>query len=144
MITTTISIIGPYESGKTSLIEAITGFNTDNKPDEIAIGESIELGYANYKIFDNHSLSIIDTPGNPKYVKKVINAAYNAQVLVIVISAEEESKTEIQKYLNLAKLLNKDNIIIVINKVDKVSRSVVDSLKKNIADIVKKRKNENY
>ena len=85
----TVGTAGHIDHGKTTLIEALTGKNTDRLPQEKERGISIELGFAPLELPDGRTVSVVDVPGHEQLVRTMISGATGIDLFLLVIAADD-------------------------------------------------------
>lgn len=110
---------GHIDHGKTSLIRALTGTDTDRLPEEKKRGITIELGYAVLEI-DEFRLGIVDVPGHEKFVRQMLSGATGMDMALLVIAADDSIKRQTIEHLDILRLLNLTGGVIAITKADLV------------------------
>src|SRR6266568_7218841 len=83
----TVGTAGHIDHGKTTLVEALTGKNTDRLPQERERGISIDLGYAPLELPDGRRLSVVDVPGHERFVRTMVAGASGIDLFLLVIDA---------------------------------------------------------
>jgi selenocysteine-specific elongation factor len=86
----TVGTAGHIDHGKTALVEALTGKNTDRLPEEHERGISIDLGYAPLELPDGTSLSVVAVPGHERLVRTLVAGASGIDLFLLVIDAGRE------------------------------------------------------
>lgn len=110
-------VIGHVDHGKTALVRALTGTDTDQLKEEKARGISIALGFAAMRL-DNMVIHFVDAPGHERFVRKVAAGVSGANAALIVISATEGIQTQTREHIEIATLLGLEHAIIAITKSD--------------------------
>ena len=87
-----IGTAGHIDHGKTSLVQALTGVDTDRLQEEKRRGITIELGFAELQLADEISCGIVDVPGHERFVKTMVAGVSGIDLVMLVISAEEGVK----------------------------------------------------
>ena len=85
----TLGTAGHIDHGKTVLIEALTGVNTDRLPEERARGISIELGFASLALPSGRPVSIVDVPGHERFVRTMVAGATGIDLFLLVVAADD-------------------------------------------------------
>ena len=85
----TLGTAGHIDHGKTALVEALTGTNTDRLEEERARGISIELGYAVLDLGDGLRLSVVDVPGHERFVRTMVAGATGIDLFLMVVAADD-------------------------------------------------------
>tara|TARA_B110000438_G_scaffold120526_1_gene117660 strand:+ start:1729 stop:3477 length:1749 start_codon:yes stop_codon:yes gene_type:complete len=133
-----ICTAGHINHGKTSLIKKLTGENTDRLLEEKNRGMSIELGFAKYITSKNIIASIIDVPGHEKFIKNMISGTYAADLVLLVVAANDGIKQQTLEHIEIIRSLEIENIIIVINKIDLIGEIELEKLKNDIHNLLEK------
>jgi len=130
-----IGTAGHIDHGKTKLIQAISGTDTDRLSEEKKRGISIDLGFTNFQLSDDYTLGIIDVPGHEKFIKNMLAGAGGVDIALLVISADEGVMPQTREHLDILSLLNVKKSIIVVTKIDLVKEEWLDLM---ITDIKEK------
>src|SRR5258708_22196402 len=85
----TVGTAGHIDHGKTTLVEALTGKNTDRLPQERERGISIDLGYAPLELPDGARLSVVDVPGHERFVRTMVAGATGIDLFLMTIAADD-------------------------------------------------------
>src|SRR5438045_3986338 len=101
----TVGTAGHIDHGKTALVEALTGKNTDRLPEEHERGISIDLGYAPLVLPDGGSLSVVDVPGHERFVRTMVAGASGIDLFLLVIDAGEGARPQTHEHLAILRLL---------------------------------------
>jgi selenocysteine-specific elongation factor len=111
---------GHIDHGKTSLIKAITGINTDRLKEEILRGITIELGFAYLTLPSGRKIGIVDVPGHEKFVKNMVAGATGIDMVALVIAADEGIMPQTREHMEICTLLDVRHGLVVLTKVDLV------------------------
>lgn len=109
---------GHVDHGKTTLIQALTGINTDRLQEEQERGITIELGFAYLDLPSGHRLGIIDVPGHEKFVRNMVAGASGIDLVALVIAADEGIMPQTREHFEICQLLGVKAGCIVITKTD--------------------------
>ncbi len=123
---------GHIDHGKTSLIKALTGIDTDRLKEEKERGITIELGFAHLKLPSGQLLGIVDVPGHEKFVKTMVSGATGIDLVALVIAADEGVMPQTREHLEICKLLDVKNGLVVLTKTDMVDRAWLDLVREDI------------
>ena len=115
-----IATAGHVDHGKTALIKALTGIETDRIKEEKKRGITIELGFAYLDLPDGEKAGIIDVPGHEKFVKNMLAGAGGIDLALLVVAADEGFMPQTREHLGILSLLNISEGIIVVTKKDMV------------------------
>ncbi len=114
-----LGVIGHVDHGKTSLVRALTGMETDRLPEERRRGVSIALGFA-HAHFGEAVVDFIDMPGHERFVRTMISGATGIEAGLLVVAANEGVKPQTLEHLQIAALLGVTRVLPVITKADLV------------------------
>lgn len=132
-----IGTAGHIDHGKTTLIRALTGSDTDRLKEEKKRGISIDLGFANFKINETKNVGIIDVPGHEKFLKNMLAGVSGMDLVLLVVSAEEGVMPQTREHLDILNLIGINKGIIVITKSDKVDADFLEMVQEDIREEVK-------
>src|SRR5207244_8342673 len=116
----TVGTAGHIDHGKTALVEALTGKNTDRLPEEHERGISIDLGYAPLELPDGTSLSVVDVPGHERFVRTMVAGASGIDLFLLVIDAGEGARPQTHEHLAILRLLGIEHGVVALTKADLV------------------------
>jgi selenocysteine-specific elongation factor len=111
---------GHIDHGKTSLIKAMTGIDTDRLKEEKERGITIELGFASLDLPSGQHLGIVDVPGHEKFVKNMVAGATGIDIVVMVIAADEGVMPQTREHLEICTLLGVQFGMVALTKIDLV------------------------
>lgn len=111
---------GHVDHGKTSLVRALTGIETDRLKEEQKRGITIELGFAFLDLPCGHRVGLIDVPGHEKFVKNMVAGAAGVDFVIFVIAADEGIMPQTTEHFEICRLLGISQGIIVLTKTDMV------------------------
>ena len=126
---------GHIDHGKTSLIGALTGVNTDRLPEEKKRGITIELGFAELVLGD-YRLGIVDVPGHERFVRNMLAGATGMDLALLVIAADDSIKPQTREHLEILRLLNLDAGVIALTKCDLAEDDWMSLVEEEIRDLV--------
>ncbi|TPV94946.1 MAG: selenocysteine-specific translation elongation factor [Myxococcales bacterium FL481] len=135
-----VGTAGHIDHGKTSLVRALTGQETDRLPEEKKRGITIALGFAPWKVAKDLQASIVDMPGHESFVRTMVSGAIGIDVVVFVISAEDGVMPQTREHLNICRLLGISRGVVTLTKVDLLEDDpdaielAVDDVREALAD----------
>ncbi len=129
-----IGTAGHIDHGKTTLIKALTGRDTDRLREEKERGISIELGFTYFDLPSGRRAGIIDVPGHEKFIKNMLAGAGGVDVVVLVIAADEGVMPQTREHLNILSLLKVKKGIIALTKKDMVDQEWLDMIIEQVRD----------
>src|SRR5262245_14034505 len=132
----TVGTAGHIDHGKTWLVRALTGKDTDRLPEEQRRGISIDLGYAPLVLADGRRLSLIDVPGHERFVRTMVAGASGIDVFLLVIDAGEGARRQTHEHLAILRLLGIDGGVVALTKVDAVDDETVELAEEEARELV--------
>jgi selenocysteine-specific elongation factor len=117
----TVGTAGHVDHGKTWLVRALTGKDTDRLPEEQRRGLSIDLGYAPLELEDGRRLSLIDVPGHERFVRNMVAGASGIDLFLLVVDAAEGARAQTHEHLEILRLLGIERGVVAVTKADAVS-----------------------
>jgi selenocysteine-specific elongation factor len=131
-----IGTAGHIDHGKTALIRALTGIDTDRLPEEKRRGITIDPGFASLEIPAPDGspvlMSFIDVPGHARFVRNMLAGAGSIDAVLLIISAEEGVKPQTEEHLAICSILGIQRGITVLTKIDAVSQSRLDEVQSSV------------
>jgi selenocysteine-specific elongation factor len=122
----TVGTAGHVDHGKTWLVRALTGKNTDRLPEERRRGMSIDLGYAPLELPGGVRASLIDVPGHERFVRNMVAGATGIDLFLLVIDAGEGPRPQTYEHLRILRLLGIPSGVVAVTKADAVGRQRLD------------------
>jgi selenocysteine-specific elongation factor len=132
----TVGTAGHIDHGKTSLVEALTGKNTDRLPEEHARGISIDLGYAPLELPDGTQLSVVDVPGHERFVRTMVAGASGLDLFLLVVDAREGARPQTHEHLAILRLLGIDHGVVALTKADLVDADTLELARLEAEELV--------
>jgi selenocysteine-specific elongation factor len=132
----TLGTAGHIDHGKTRLVEALTGTNTDRLPEEQERGISIALGYAPLDLPGGRRLSVIDVPGHERFVRTMVAGATGIDLFLLVVDAGEGPRPQTREHLEILRLLGVDNGVAAVTKIDAVEPERVRRTLEQLGELV--------
>ncbi len=112
---------GHIDHGKTTLVRALTGIDTDRLPEEKRRGITIELGFAPWQIDADLEASIVDVPGHEGFVRTMVAGAGGIDAVMLVVSAEDGVMPQTREHINVCRLLGVATGVVALTKIDRLS-----------------------
>lgn len=109
---------GHIDHGKTSLIRALTGIDTDRLAEEKRRGISIDLGFAQLTLPDGNRISFVDVPGHERFISNMLAGAGGIEAVLLIVAANESVKPQTREHFEICRLLGIERGIIVLTKSD--------------------------
>ncbi|MBA3011436.1 MAG: selenocysteine-specific translation elongation factor [Proteobacteria bacterium] len=127
---------GHIDHGKTSLVKALTGVETDRLKEEKERGITIELGFASLDLPDGRHIGIVDMPGHEKFVKNMVAGSSGIDVVTMVIAADEGVMPQTREHMEICNLMGIRHGIIALTKTDLVDEDLLELALDDINDFV--------
>ena len=132
-----IGTAGHVDHGKTALVRALTGVDTDRLAEEKRRGLTIELGFARLDFPDGSCAGVVDVPGHEKFIKTMLAGAGGIDLAMLVVAADEGFMPQTVEHLDILTLLGIRDGVVVITKTDMVDEEWVEIVREDIAAHVK-------
>ena len=129
-----IGTAGHIDHGKTSLVKALTGTDTDHLVEEKNRGMTIDLGFA----YLNEEITIIDVPGHEKFIKNMVAGVSTIQIALIVIVADDGLMPQSYEHIDILQFLNVQHAIVALTKTDIAEESWIKMVEKDISSYLDK------
>ena len=122
----TVGTAGHIDHGKTWLVRALTGKDTDRLPEERRRGISIDLGYAPLALPDGRRLSVVDVPGHERFVRTMVAGATGIDLFLLVVDAGEGARPQTHEHLAILRLLGVERGVVAVTKADIVDAETLE------------------
>ncbi|MBN1381436.1 MAG: selenocysteine-specific translation elongation factor [Deltaproteobacteria bacterium] len=128
---------GHVDHGKTALIKALTGIDTDRLKEEKERGITIELGFASLHLSNGPTIGIVDVPGHEKFVKNMVSGATGIDLVMMVIAADEGVMPQTREHLQICTLLGIRKGLVALTKIDMVDDDWLDLVQDDLQTFLK-------
>ncbi len=125
---------GHVDHGKTSLVRALTGIETDRLKEEKKRGITIELGFAYLDLPCGHRLGIVDVPGHEKFVKNMVAGVTGMDLLAFVVAADEGIMPQTKEHFEICKLLGVREGLVILTKKDMVEEDWLEMVEEEVRE----------
>ena len=132
-----IGTAGHVDHGKTCLIQALTGIDTDRLKEEKKRGITIELGFAWMDFPGGERVGIVDVPGHEKFVKNMLSGVGGMDLVMLVVAADEGIMPQTVEHLDILSILGIRHGVIVITKTDLADPELVELVEEDIRELTK-------
>ena len=127
---------GHIDHGKTALIRALTGVDTDRLPEEKARGITIELGFAPLDLADDLRVGIVDVPGHEGLVRTMVAGATGIDLVLLVVAADEGVMPQTREHLAICDLLGLAHGVVALTKIDLADEVVVELAEEEVRELI--------
>jgi len=127
---------GHIDHGKTALVKALTGVDTDRLKEEKERGITIELGFTFMDLPSGIRLGIIDVPGHEKFVKHMVAGVWGIDLVALIIAADEGVMPQTREHLDICSLLKVKKGLIVLTKIDLVDDELLELVREEVTETV--------
>lgn len=131
-----VGTAGHIDHGKTSLVKALTGIDTDRLEEEKRRGISIDLGFAHLDLTPNLRLGLVDVPGHERFVKNMLAGVAGIDLVLLVIAADESIKPQTREHFDICRLLGIRHGLIALTKSDLVEPDLIDLVRLEVEEFV--------
>ena len=129
-----IGTAGHIDHGKTTLIKALTGRNTDRWEEEQKRGITIDLGFTWFDLPGGDRAGIIDVPGHEKFINNIVAGVVGMDLVMLVIAADEGVMPQTREHMDILQLLGIEKSIIVLNKCDLVDEEWLELVEEEVKE----------
>src|SRR5882762_5029593 len=130
-----VGTAGHIDHGKTALVRALTGVDTDRLPEEKRRGITIDLGFASW-FTDDYQIGFIDVPGHERFVKNMLAGVGGIDSALLVVAADESIKPQTREHFAICRLLDIKTGVVAITKRDLVDDDIIDLVRLEIEELV--------
>jgi selenocysteine-specific elongation factor len=127
---------GHIDHGKTSLVRALTGIDTDRLKEEKERGITIELGFAHLTLPSGEDLAIVDVPGHERFVRNMVAGVSGIDFVLLVVAADEGVMPQTREHLEICSLLQVPTGLVALTKIDMVDPELVELAREDVTEAV--------
>jgi len=131
-----VATAGHVDHGKTELIRALTGIDTDRLPEEKARGLSIDLGFAYQPMADDKVIGFVDVPGHEKFIRNMLAGVGGIDLGLLVVAADDGVMPQTREHTAILDLLGIESCLVAITKVDMVSEARVLEVHEEVEELI--------
>lgn len=129
-----IGTAGHIDHGKTTLIKALTGRNTDRWEEEQRRGITIDLGFTYFDLKNGDRVGIIDVPGHERFINNMVAGVVGMDLVMLVVAADEGIMPQTREHMDILGELGIEKSILVLNKCDLVEEDWLELVKEEIKE----------
>ena len=127
-----VGTAGHVDHGKTTLVKAITGINTDRWEEEQRRGLTIDLGFAPFALPSGKKAAIIDVPGHERFIKNMLAGVSSIDVVILVVAADEGVMPQTEEHLDIIDILQVRHGVVAVTKTDLVDAELLELVEEEI------------
>ena len=131
-----IGTAGHIDHGKTTLIKALSGIETDTTQEEKDRGMSINLGFAYFDLQSGKRCGVVDVPGHEKFIKNMLAGVSGINLVLLLVDSREGIMPQTKEHIDILTLLGIENYIIVMTKIDLVEEEYRELVKEDIREFI--------
>jgi selenocysteine-specific elongation factor len=132
-----IGTAGHIDHGKTALVRALTGIDTDRLQEEKRRGISIDLGFAHLQLSESVRLGLVDVPGHERFIKNMLAGVSGIDLVLFVIAADESIKPQTREHFDICMLLGIQKGVVVLTKADLAAGELLELARLEAAEFVR-------
>jgi selenocysteine-specific elongation factor len=132
----TLGTAGHIDHGKTALVQALTGVDTDRLPEEQERGISIALGYASLPLPSGRSLSVVDVPGHERFVRTMISGATGIDLALIIVACDDGVMPQTREHVAILELLGVRTAVVALTKRDLVDAETSELARADVEELL--------
>lgn len=133
-----IGTAGHIDHGKTALVKALCGCDTDRLKEEKERGMSIELGFASLVLPSGKTIALIDTPGHEKFIRSMVSGAMGMDLVLLLVSAKEGIMPQTEEHLSILRLLGIKKIVFVLSMIDMVDSALIEKREEELRELYRR------
>ena len=130
-----VGTAGHIDHGKTALVKALTGIDTDRLEEEKRRGITIDLGFAHWEASPSLRLGFVDVPGHERFVKNMLAGVGGIDVLLFVVAADESIKPQTREHFEICRLLDIPRGVIALTKADLVDSDILELVRLEVEEM---------
>jgi selenocysteine-specific elongation factor len=127
---------GHIDHGKTALVRALTGVDTDRLKEEKERGITIELGFAELAVDERNRFGVVDVPGHEAFVRAMVAGAAGMDVVLLVVAADEGVMPQTREHLSIVELLDVPELVVALTKCDAVEDEWLELVEGDVAELL--------
>ncbi len=132
-----VGTAGHIDHGKSTLVERLTGTHPDRLKEEQERGLTIDIGYAEFRIDDEHQVGIIDVPGHERFVKNMVAGATGIDIVILVVAADDGVMPQTREHMEIMRLLGLSRGLVALTKIDMVDADLLEIVVEDLKDFLR-------
>ncbi|HBE68685.1 MAG TPA: selenocysteine-specific translation elongation factor [Planctomycetaceae bacterium] len=131
MTYTIVGVTGHIDHGKTTLVAALSGVDTDSHPEEKRRGITIDLGFADFSIGE-HQFALIDAPGHQRYIGNLLSGVSRVHIGLLLVAADQGIQAQTIEHAAILAAMGVEHLVVVISRCDLVAESRIEELSEEL------------
>jgi selenocysteine-specific elongation factor len=131
-----VATAGHVDHGKTALVRALTGEDTDRLPEEKRRGMSIDLGFAYLPLAGGDAIAFVDVPGHERFVRNMAAGVPGIDLALLVVAADDGPMPQTREHLAILERLGAPRLLVALNKIDRVAPERADAARAEVAALL--------
>ncbi len=131
-----VATAGHVDHGKTTLVKALTGVDTDRLPEEKARGMSIDIGFAYLRDAPRSPIAFVDVPGHERFVRNMIAGVHAVDGALLVVAADDGPMPQTREHLRILELLGAPRLAVVLTKTDRVDAPRIAQAQREVHELL--------
>jgi selenocysteine-specific elongation factor len=132
-----VGTAGHIDHGKTALVKALTGIDTDRLKEEKERGITIDIGFAHLALDSSTAIGFVDVPGHERFIKNMLAGVGGIDLVMLVIAADESIMPQTREHLDICSLLHIKKGLTVLTKIDKPEPEMIDLVEIEVREFLK-------
>jgi selenocysteine-specific elongation factor len=132
-----IGTAGHIDHGKTALVKALTGIDTDRLREEKERGISIDLGFAHLDLAGGVKVGVVDVPGHERFIKNMLAGVGGIDMVLFVVACDEGIMPQTREHFDIVSLLGVNHAVFALTKSDMVDRELVEAVREEVAEFIR-------
>ena len=127
---------GHIDHGKTALVRALTGVDTDRLAEEKRRGITIDLGFAELPVRDDLAFGVVDVPGHESFIRNMLAGATGMDLVLLVVAADEATMPQTREHLAIVRLLGVERLVVALTRIDLVEEEWLELALDDVRDLL--------
>ncbi|MEJ7607951.1 MAG: GTP-binding protein, partial [Bryobacteraceae bacterium] len=132
-----VGTAGHIDHGKTALVRALTGIDTDRLEEEKRRGISIDIGFAHLAVGEDLRIALVDVPGHERFIKNMLAGVGGIDLVLLIVACDESIKPQTREHLDICQLLQIEGGVIALTKSDLVDRELMELVELEVEELVR-------
>ena len=127
---------GHIDHGKTALVLALTGVDTDRLAEEKRRGITIDLGFAELPVSNDLAFGVVDVPGHESFIRNMLAGATGVDLVLLVVAADEATMPQTREHLAIVRLLGIERLVVALTRIDLVEEEWLELVRDDVRELL--------